>query len=386
MASAERWARRIGWLLLAAASLVLFLFVNNTATRCVAALAIGLPLCSLLTLCLPRPKLSASLTLPERLSRNDAARAALLLESESLLPRRVLCALTLQNAMTGETETVPLACTVRRGKPFSYGLELLPTHCGALTLRLSRAQCPDPLGLFARRLPVEADAAGLVLPEQRPLTVRLEDAADFLQDSSTVASQRPGYDPAETVRIRDYVPGDPIRQIHWKLSEKTEKLLVRDFGLPVVSQLLLLFETAAPRTLQYTPDDADALLALLHSAAAALLAEGQCFTLAWQDAQGVLRTETVDTRAAWDAALAALLQSPLRRGERSVVGCYAAQQPECAFAHASVFSTYAAAELDAISRGNLVTVLLPERCAGDVAASGAFRVRCFHETTSTLEL
>lgn len=44
---------------------------------------------------------------------------------------------------------------------------------------------------------------------------------------------------SETQSIRPYVPGDPVRQIHWKLSAKTGQTLLREIGLPQTGGILL---------------------------------------------------------------------------------------------------------------------------------------------------
>lgn len=43
---------------------------------------------------------------------------------------------------------------------------------------------------------------------------------------------RKGSDASEMFDIRDYVPGDDIRTIHWKLSGKTDELIVRQASAP----------------------------------------------------------------------------------------------------------------------------------------------------------
>jgi len=50
-----------------------------------------------------------------------------------------------------------------------------------------------------------------------------------LQDRS-YADERYESDPSVTCGIREYIPGDSIRSIHWKLSEKTGKTMVREYG------------------------------------------------------------------------------------------------------------------------------------------------------------
>ena len=58
-----------------------------------------------------------------------------------------------------------------------------------------------------------------------------------------------GSDPTETFQIREYVPGDSLRQIHWKLSAKAGRYMVRDAAKPVDHRLTIYVErrTAPPR-------------------------------------------------------------------------------------------------------------------------------------------
>lgn len=44
---------------------------------------------------------------------------------------------------------------------------------------------------------------------------------------SGLTRSRKGTDASEMFDIRSYVPGDDIRSIHWKLSGKTDELIVR---------------------------------------------------------------------------------------------------------------------------------------------------------------
>lgn len=46
---------------------------------------------------------------------------------------------------------------------------------------------------------------------------------------------RKGSDPGETFENREYVPGDDIRSIHWKLSSKTDQLIIRRRAHPPIT-------------------------------------------------------------------------------------------------------------------------------------------------------
>ena len=47
-------------------------------------------------------------------------------------------------------------------------------------------------------------------------------------ESFRYSGSRPGDDPGETFDIREYREGDSIRQIHWKLTGKMDRLIIRE--------------------------------------------------------------------------------------------------------------------------------------------------------------
>ena len=63
-------------------------------------------------------------------------------------------------------------------------------------------------------------------------------------DSDSYSPYRPGSDVSETFQIREYVQGDSLRQIHWKLSGKLDRLIVKDPSLPVVRSVLVYWDRA----------------------------------------------------------------------------------------------------------------------------------------------
>lgn len=139
-----------------------------------------------------------------------------------------------------------LKCRVRIARPLTgqqWKLKegaLLPTeHCGALEIRPYRVGVSDYLGLF--RLPVRYrhSAVVTVWPEAVPVS-DLPDLSRYLDQRW---KPRPGGGSAENHELRLYRPGDDLRQIHWKLSAKTGKLILREpmepeRGLALVNLIL----------------------------------------------------------------------------------------------------------------------------------------------------
>ncbi len=119
---------------------------------------------------------------------------------------------TARHSLTGER------CRLKPG-------DALPTaHCGVLDMRISRGRVYDYLGLFFLPRPTP----GSVLLPIRPQPLRPRQLPDLEQRHAVQWRPKAGGGFAENHELRLYRPGDSLRQIHWKLSGKTGKLIYRE--------------------------------------------------------------------------------------------------------------------------------------------------------------
>ncbi len=107
-------------------------------------------------------------------------------------------------------------------------LTLTPLRRGVILLDDLRVLLPDVFGFFQRSRKVDAPSATLlVLPRRYPLPpIELPGGANFKTtgEASTNAIGNSG----EFVGLRDYRPGDPLRQIHWKSWARTGRPIVKE--------------------------------------------------------------------------------------------------------------------------------------------------------------
>ncbi len=117
---------------------------------------------------------------------------------------------------------------LRRGQHGKIAIELTPLRRGVIRFDDLRVLLPDPFGLFQRCRKVKAPAATLiVLPRRFPLPpIELPGGAAFKisGESNTNSIGTSG----EFVGLRDYRPGDPLRQIHWKSWARTGRPIVKE--------------------------------------------------------------------------------------------------------------------------------------------------------------
>ena len=104
------------------------------------------------------------------------------------------------------------------------GTELPTDHCGSLEILSKGVWVCDYLGLFS--LPVwHKDKRILAV---RPEPVILETPPDMSRYLVNAWKPKPGGGYSENHELRLYRPGDNLHQVHWKLSAKTGKMILRE--------------------------------------------------------------------------------------------------------------------------------------------------------------
>lgn len=162
--------------------------------------------------------------------------------------------------------------------------DTLPTHhCGSLICTVTKPRIYDYLGLFRFYLDCPQPHTLVVYP--KPIPIELPGLSKF-----RVRTYKPkwGGGFAENHELRQYIPGDNIRQIHWKLSAKTGSLILRQPMEPLHSRLLLQMDLCG------TPAELDRKLGRLLWAGQTLLDRDLPFTLQVMTGEGI-RTFRVST-------------------------------------------------------------------------------------------
>ncbi|MCD8128351.1 MAG: DUF58 domain-containing protein [Oscillospiraceae bacterium] len=112
-------------------------------------------------------------------------------------------------------------------------------HLGCYTAGLERLTVYGPLGVLYRVLPLRTEHSVEVMPHiWEPEHLQLSDRV-VTEDSRSRSSVN--MDGADYTGVREYVVGDPIKNIHWKLSAHTDNYLTRQtevFGSAGVTVIL----------------------------------------------------------------------------------------------------------------------------------------------------
>ena len=212
-------------------------------------LAILLPLFSLLVSIPAMVRMRLQLELPAQCTRDEQIYLALRGSCGRLPMPKCRFRLTMASCLSGQS------VSVRQKLPGGARWYVAPdtTHCGQLTCTIDRSRVYDYLGLFF--IPVRQTGQASVCIYPAPVQPsRLPNLSQFLVRQRR---PKPGGGFSEEHELRDYRPGDPLREVHWKLSVKTDSLIVREAQEPVRGRTLLTLDLAG------TPEELDSLLSQL---------------------------------------------------------------------------------------------------------------------------
>ncbi len=97
------------------------------------------------------------------------------------------------------------------------------SHCGSYSYKMPKIDIYDLFGFFHFSKTIDKDSEIVVKPVPA-MPERMPDMCGFKAKSLRKAKQ-PN---TEIYDIRDYQMGDPVKSIHWKMSAKKDKLLVKE--------------------------------------------------------------------------------------------------------------------------------------------------------------
>ena len=116
---------------------------------------------------------------------------------------------------------------VRAKKGYEFTLPLIPEVSGIVSVRIGKVTMKDMMGFFFLKKEVSSEAQIPVMPQ---LLSDIEYSKSDTEAGMTESeeSSKKGNDFSDVQEIREYIPGDKLMNIHWKLSAKRDILMVKD--------------------------------------------------------------------------------------------------------------------------------------------------------------
>lgn len=167
-------------------------------------------------------------------------------------------------------------------------------YAGGYEYCLRRVRVYDWTGLFFLGKRARGRAVTHLLPAVHETMLTLSPPVrGFFGESEVYDDLRGGHDASETFQIREYIAGDRLQNIHWKLTAKTDALMVREHSRPKGCPVVLLLDAQETRQ-KYAQFDRFLQVAASLSFA---LVDAECpHIVSWYDEDGEKPVRTrVDT-------------------------------------------------------------------------------------------
>nr|WP_295680495.1 DUF58 domain-containing protein [uncultured Lachnoclostridium sp.] len=195
--------------------------------------------------------------------------------------------LSYQNQFEGIQQEEKMIAIVDSSCEQSHTFTMTSDYCGILQFSLKHVKFYDFLGLWCVRKKNKEELTVTVLPNIHVIEESLVlDNPSVLIESELFSATQSGDDVSVIFGLKDYEYGDKMNRIHWKLSLKEDKLMVKQYGLPINCSVAIFFDThfninGIPSILPI--EYLDRMMETMVSLSFSMITQKQIHFLVWQD-------------------------------------------------------------------------------------------------------
>lgn len=147
-----------------------------------------------------------------------------------------------ENILTGQKDKTIFSFAPGPKRSVENAYHIKDQLCGAIEVSIEKVYVEDLFGFIKKEIDIKQKMITYVLPQIRELDTEISNINAYDMESFKYATDRKGDDPSETFGINTYKPGDSIKSIHWKMSCKIDDIAIREPGLPIENNLLILID------------------------------------------------------------------------------------------------------------------------------------------------
>lgn len=228
-------------------SIVFYIFFVDYLSFFVLLFVLVLPIMSLLEVVLGIRKINIELvTVSFNAKKNEAIPYKMTVSNRSFLIRpQIKITLKVCNYLFEEELTEKIYLTAHFGTQVMEQ-EIVSSHCGRVVISISEVRIYDRFGLFSICKKVKSlKCEVFVMPniflieenENKPYH-KNTDLLKYIDNLQTVKEE----DPFEISDFHEYKKGENTTRIHWKLSERFDKLIIKEFSLAYSESTAILLE------------------------------------------------------------------------------------------------------------------------------------------------
>jgi len=180
-----------------------------------------------------------------------------------------------ENAFYGTGQDMVFSFPVRIHDTYKQLIPMRLSRLGRVVYSVDSFRVTDLLGFVELHRKTKQSAEIMVLPSRGAVPGEVNESDLTLGMTESDETNKKGNDFSDVTDVREYIPGDKLMSIHWKLSAKRDILMVKDRSSMSDQQMLLLVDLAGK------PAEVDEVLNLGYNVTAKLIESGTYVRLLW---------------------------------------------------------------------------------------------------------
>lgn len=183
------------------------------------------------------------------------------------------------NIFNTQINNIELHFPIQSNNSQKITFQLSSKFCGQLKIRCAYITIYDPLRIFKFKVGKNINENIAVLPEGHDIYGFVNQTNRINEESNIFSEFSSGDDPSEVFDLHEYIEGDRINRIHWKLSSKKDNFIVKDYSMPIDSPITIFLDISYSEFSEYTLPIYDTLIESFVSLSQFLLQNERIHTL-----------------------------------------------------------------------------------------------------------
>lgn len=262
---------------------LLHVYNNHAVTLMLLIFTVLIPAISIIFFLFERRKLSITVSFQQYMCyRNQENQLTFHIKNPGFYPHtRLKLYFRLKNGITDNNYVHELELFVPAHKTIDYQMPLVFMFCGVYQAELFQYSTEELFHFTGHKQDIKVSVEAVVLPGNVALPDSLSDLTGSSMNEEISELNQKGEDFSEIFDIREYEMGDKLQAVHWKLSAKSEELLVKDFASLTGEMFQLILELSY-KDMRHM----DSFFDLLWSAASFYVNHNMTFSICWLSSDG----------------------------------------------------------------------------------------------------
>lgn len=176
-----------------------------------------------------------------------------------------------------DTQVINISVAPFKSKEIEFGMNIV--YFGRVLANVEKVELYDIFGMWKYEISANNGSEIICHPFAKVEIDEVPVSTDGSDDDEELQLIK-GDDVSQISQIRDYIPGDKLQNIHWKLSAKEEELQVKEYSQPYSKDIILLVDLYK--------EDAKGLnevIKYVYAVGNDVIDQGRMFYLTWFDGE-----------------------------------------------------------------------------------------------------